>query len=282
MKLILRIAAIAVLAAQLGAQSDAPLAVAKRGLTGAVTFTYDAAPLDARPQTDLSAPILIRLERDPHQPNTYVARFLGAVAGDYDLRDLIRRRDGGVPEGLRALPVRVVSELPDELSTDLFEAADIDVAFSGRYHLLALLALIAWLAVPAFAIGRRLLRKAPVEAIVAAPPLPTLADQIRPLVEAAATRSLDVREQGRLELLLYHYWRERLDLGPTDLAAAMRRVRHDSDGGELLGAVEAWLHRPGGASVDADRLTELLAPYRAARAVPEAELAGDAREVATR
>jgi hypothetical protein len=57
------------------------------------------------------------------------------------------------------------------------------------------------------------------------------------------------------------------------VAAAIGIIRADPVAGELLEAVERWLHRPEPDAHDPDRLAELLSPYRAARPIDEASLA---------
>jgi len=242
---------------------DAPHLV-KRGITGEVTFTYDGPELEALRHQDLASPMLLRLER--RDPSTYVARFIGTVEGDYDLRSLIRRRDGTPPADLDPLQVRVVSNLPDSFATDLYDAADI--AYTTRMLLFGAL----WIAVPGVVLVRRLTRPKVVEEAPVESPAPTFADQLRPLVEAASKRELSVEEQGRLELLLYHFWRERLAPATSDVADAIGRIRRDRAAGEILGEVERWLHRPG--AHDPARLEALLAPYRRADPIDERLLAG--------
>lgn len=255
------------------AQDEAPGVTVRRGITGETTFVYDGPELIADPRQDLAAPLLLRIERDPDDPSRYAARFIGSVEGEYDLRTLIQRRDGTRTDDLPPLRVQIVSNLPDGAQTDLFDAADLQVGLTGGYTVAMLALAGVWLGVPVVVVGRRLARRAPEETVEAAPPPPTLADQLRPLVEAAAQRELSVHEQARLELLLYSYWRRRVAPEAPDVAGAITIIRADPVAGELLEAVEAWLHRPGEAHHDPDRLAELLAPYREARPIDEASLA---------
>merc|ERR1711965_1046337 len=53
------------------------------------------------------------------------------------------------------------------------------------------------------------------------PPASSFADQLRPLVLAAARRDLSVAERGRLELLLYAHWQDQLDLRDLDRPLAV-------------------------------------------------------------
>ncbi len=243
--------------------------IVKRGLTGEIGFTYDGLALQADPHQDLDAPMLLRLERSQRDGTFYTARFIGVVEGDYDLRTLIQHVDGSEASDLGPIVVRIVSDLPASMDTDLFNAADPAVGLSGGYKRNAIIIALIWLAIPVILIARRLMRPKPIDDTPIEPAPPTLAEQLRPLVEAVAQRQLSVREQGRLELLLYHYWQTRLHPAPTDMAACIRQIREHPEAGVLLRAIEGWLHRPGGAAHKPDDLDTLLAPYRTAPAIED-------------
>lgn len=92
----------------------------------------------------------------------------------------------------------------------------------------------------------------------------TLADRLRPMVEAASQGKLDSGGKAQLERLLLAFWRKRLDLEGVTAAAAMPRLRNHAEAGALLRQLEDWLHKPQPSSqVD---LAALLAPYRAVAA----------------
>ena len=233
------------------AQEDIP--TAKRGIVGEVVFEHDpAVTLVAKPQPDLSAPMLLRLEDEGE--GRYRAFFLGARAGDYDLREWIQRPDGHTAEGLPPLPARVVSSLEDRATTDLRDTADIDVDFSPRYSRIAWTAVVLWVLVPILAVARRFLRRRRVVEVAPPAPPPTALELLRPLCEAAATRPLDVEEKARLELLLYRHWRERLGFDDARASHAIERLRAHADASPLLLDLERWLHAADGRPVDPARL----------------------------
>jgi hypothetical protein len=243
--------------------------IVKRGLTGEIGFAYDGPALQADPHQDLTAPMLLRLERGQRDGTVYTARFIGVVEGDYDLRTLIQHVDGSDASDLGPIVVRVVSDLPAGMDTDLFNAADPTVELNSEYVRNAIIIALVWLAIPVILIARRLMRPKPVDETPIEPAPPTLAEQLRPLVEAVAQRQLSVREQGRLELLLYHHWQTRLQPVPADMAACIHQIREHPEAGVLLRAIEGWLHRPGGEAHKPDDLDALLAPYREAPAIAE-------------
>lgn len=233
-------------------ESAAQLTTAKRGLVGTVEFDYSGAPLVARPQPDLNAPMLLRLEQT--RSTHYVARFLGSVEGDYDLRDWICSENGGSVPDLPALPVRVVSSLEDRLSTDLYDVADLDVGFFGGYELTMWLLAAAWLATPFVVLAIRFARRSPPPLEIEEAHEPTLAERLMPLCEAAAERELTVDEKARLELLLYQHWRDRFGLGGADLAEEVARLRRDGRSARIVHEIERWLHARDGDPVDPARL----------------------------
>jgi hypothetical protein len=257
---------------------------AMRGLVGVLEFDYAGPALAAVPQTDLSAPMLIRLERGATSPDGsthYVVRFLGTIEGEHDLRPLIQRADGGAANDLPPLPVRVVSSLEDRLSTDLYAAADLDVGFVGRYETTMWLLLTAWLAVPALALILYFARRRPAPPPPEVVHEPTLEELIAPLCEAAKDRELTVDEKGRLELLLYRHWQRRLALGGTEaetatkphddhraaaFGAAIAQLRRDERAQALILDVERWLHARGGEPIDPERLR--VAPTGSSQAHP--------------
>jgi hypothetical protein len=56
------------------------------------------------------------------------------------------------------------------------------------------------------------------------------------------------------------YWRDKLGLSEFSLAEALRRLKAHPEAGQLLRAMERWLHRPGGAG--RDEVAAALEPYR--------------------
>ncbi len=257
-------------------------ATASRGVGGEFTFEYAGAILRAKPNQAITSPTLVRVAlmdspsgAAPGRARTYKVSFIGAVAGTVDLREFVERADGQALTDLPDLSVSIVSQLPEKHGTDLFSAKHPTYLLEGNYRTLMYGFVGLWVAVPAIVLVRRMMRKqAEAPAPVAAPP-PTLSELLRPLVEAAADRGLSVAEQGRLELLLLSFWRERLGLASLSPAQAIARIRADPAAGQLLVAVERWLHSRGsGASRPSEDIAALLEPYRAMAGVQVPASAG--------
>ena len=253
------------------AQSVAPTSTTttvkvERGITGIHRFTHLGKPLKAKPQRDAESPIGIRLSTSVSDSHQYEARFLGNKEGVYDLRALMEHVDGSEPSDVPAMSVEIVSTLPKDQRSDLFESATFKPKVWGGYRLSLYLLGLLWLSVPIIYFIRRSMRPKAVAVVPVLQSQPTIADQLRPLVEAAAAKTLTVRDKGRLELLLLHYWRERISLQSLDMATAIGRLREHPEAGQLISTVERWLHQ---SEFDADypshshdSILELLKPYQ--------------------
>ena len=127
----------------------------------------------------------------------------------------------------------------------------------GGYRLLLALAAVVWV------VGLLLLIRStrrPRSDPQAATDRPrSLADQLQPLLEAAAEGSLAESQRAELERLLLAFWRKKLEVTGRSPAEAMTALKADPEAGELLRQLEDWLHNPNpSAPVD---LKRLLKPY---------------------
>ena len=245
--------------------------IVKRGLTSQLTFSSPSATLMAVPDQSMDSELLVRLERTKRsdQKSTYTLWFFGTVTGSYDLRDYVVESDGSpVPanQALPVMPVQIVSDLPPGRGTSLYEIDDPALRSLGGYRAILILFAVLWAAVPIVwgYIRWRNRRPVPVEVVV---PEPTLADHLRPLVHRASQGDLSVAEQSRLELLIYTFWQQKLNLPPS-LVDAVPVMRRDAKAGELLRSMEAWIHdhHAKQSTLDSATMEALLAPYRAAEA----------------
>ena len=247
-----------------------------RGVAGSMTIVHHGQPLMAQIEQSPSSPILVRVtDTTPtaavDAAHIYRIDFIGLVAGEYDLRTLVAHADGTEASTLEPMPVTIVSTLPERHGTDLFGAPDRPGFVASHYRTIAWTLGALWLAVPVAVLITRWLRRRPAPPPPAPIPRPTLADQIRPLAQAAMARALSVEEQARLELLLYAFWRNRRDLAAQSPPQAIASLRSDPEASPLILALEGWIHSSEphrGPSLD-----ELLAPYAAHAAI---DLAGAA------
>ena len=197
-------------------------------------------------------------------------RFLSRRPGTFDLRESLSfGPDRPIGDAIPAILVQVDSLLPEDHQGDLDGIPGLDGPGAGGFSTIFRVVFALWL-IPAVAwlIWRWHKRPRPEPIVVEA--VPTLAELLQPLVQRAIDGELDLEGQARLERLLLSYWRERLGLQAETQAAAVRAMRQHADAGELLRAVEAWLHRPDHAPADQLEVQTLLARYQGVAVTKEA------------
>jgi len=245
---------------------------AARGIAGSIELKFSGPRLRADPAQTLSSPILARIAQSQPSGDAvfYRIEFIGTVAGSYDLRELLQNEDGSPATALPPLPVNIYTQLPPNHGTDVYGLADPPFTLVGWYREFMAAAVVLWVAIPILIITRRLLRRRvpPISAPVVPPP--SLADLLRPLVEAARARAMTIAERGRLELLLYRYWRERLGITRGSQAEVIATLRTHPQAGILLQAVERWLHQPEGGDAAEEDVASLLEPF--SRIIPSPTL----------
>lgn len=242
---------------------------ALRGIASEMEIRTTGAALRAKANQSHESPMLVRIveaTRADDGTTNYRVQYIGLVAGDYDLREYLERRDGS-PLNMQPLPVHVRTQLSADHGTDLFSPAQTPLLTGTQYRTILIALALAWLSVPVSYFVVRRLRRRPEPP---APPIvrpPSLADQLRPLVDSAIGGSLSIAQRGRLELLMYSYWRGRLGMdGPQ--AEVVMRLRRDAEAGRLLRAVESWLHAHTSPTAPAEgEVASLLEPYRRAAAI---------------
>jgi hypothetical protein len=232
--------------------------------------------LEAKPIEDRQTPLVLRVVATyPHgSAFRYDLVYYGLEPGTYDLRDYLRRKDGSSAQDLPTISVLIEPVLrPGQIEPN--RLALTASPFVGGYRVLLLLGGLVWvLGLAAIVlVGRRKRRTA---AKAALRPV-TLADRIRPLVDAALAGRLSAGQHAELERLLIGYWRKRLNLEHAAPAQFMGVLRAHDEAGALLRRLEDWLHRPDGAAAPVD-VAALLKPYQA---ISAEELQDGDAEIAT-
>lgn len=223
-------------------------------------IVLEGSELKAKPAEDLDAPIVLRVRaaRVHGTAFRYDLEYYGLDPGRFDLRDYLVRADGSSTAGLPAIPVDIQPLLPAG-QVEPHPLMPRKVPEVGGYRTLVTLAIVAWvvglLAILWLGRRKRLLAAEQAEVVV------TLADRLRPAVEAARRGDLDESGKAELERLLLAYWRRRLGLGEQKASRAMTQLRSHAEAGPLLRQLEVWLHQPGPGGDDVD-VALLLEPYR--------------------
>lgn len=230
------------------------------GMEGRLEVVLPVAGVEARPVTE-RARVLVRVaDRYPHGTATrYDLRYVGLVPGKHDLRESLVLPGGAVATNLEPIMVEVAGLLPARHDGSLVQGAGPGLPRLGGYRAMLVAAGVAW--VTGLAGWWFMRRKPEVETTgVAEKRAETLEERLRPLVDRALKRELDLEGQARLERLLMGHWRRRLGWQDVPMDEALRRLRAHEEAGALVRAMEAWLHRPEGTTtVD---VAALLAPYR--------------------
>jgi hypothetical protein len=216
--------------------------------------------LEVKPLDDRRAAFVLRIkEAFPHgSAFRYDLVYYGLEPGEYDLRNYLKRKDGSALGELTPVSVTVEPMLP----AGQIEPNPLALGRSpwlGGYRLLLALAGSLWCAGLAaiLLLGRR--KRAKSEARAAR--TLTLADHLKPLVDAALLGRLSKGQHAELERLLIGYWRKRLGLEQESPAEAIKVLRDHPEAGALLRNLEAWLHQPS-ARVELADLADLLRPYQ--------------------
>lgn len=245
------------------------VAKAERGITGTFAFQYEGPSLRAKSLRDADTPLIVRIQRN-ESPSQYSVRFIGNVPGQFDLRDWLEHTDGSPLQSAQPMVVTIVSTLPNDPRSDLFEVDGFQPGFRGGYRLALVLIGMAWLGVPIVVIASRILTRPKAIQTKSVVTELSLADQLRPLVETAAQGQLSTNDKARLELLLLRYWRQEANLPYADMAVAITKLRTHSQAGPILAAVERWLHAENGVArpESVQDVLRLLEPFRSVPAQP--------------
>lgn len=232
------------------------------GLEGQVSVTLPRGDYRPRPLDDRTE-LILRIEAihpAPEARHRYDFHYIGLEPGAYLLADYLIRPDGTRPDELGDWRIQVRALLPEDHNGALNAHHPRLLPFIGGYRVALGLIGGLWVAgLVGFALASR--KKRRVEAPSVMVPEPTFAERLRPLVEAAAQGQLSAEEQAQLERLCMGYWREKLHLPDQRIADALTQLKAHREAGELLRALERWLHQPGGAAV-ASEINSLLQPYR--------------------
>ena len=245
------------------ADSAAPQRVI--GIEGHTQVTLDRADYQPKPVDDRT-PLILRVENTrtgADGKTLYDFHYIGFEPGSYPLKDYLIHADGSPADEIGETVVEVRSVLPPDHLGTLNPHVPRPFPWIGGYRmLLGGFASIWVLGLAGFLwLGRKKKPPVVVDTVV---PVPSYAERLRPLVEAAAAGRLGADGLAELERLMIGYWRDKLALPEQRMAAMLASLKAHPDAGALLRAVENWLHRPGG--VPAAEINALLEPYRHAAA----------------
>ncbi|WP_182864951.1 hypothetical protein [Stieleria mannarensis] len=240
------------------AAADHPAQTTPVGMAATIEqHVFPGGELIAKPMQDRHQPFVLRIAASYKHgtDHRYDFEFYGLEPGMYNLADYLVRADGSQAD-LPALNVLVESTLPPGQITPQ-ALAPTPLGRLGGYRRLIALATVLWcvgLAV-LLAVGRNKRQPPGVAEFTTV----SLADRLRPLVEAARNGTLAPADRATLERALISYWGRKLNLDHLPPAELMATLRGHQQAGPLMLALEQWLHRPD-ATEEID-LESLLQPY---------------------
>lgn len=199
----------------------------------------------------------------------YDLRFIANIPGSFDLAALLERADGRPIDTLPALIVSVWSSLPEEATLEIEAPAPGAPVLRRGYWWFVGAAAALWALVPVVALVRRAVKRRAVAGPVPTAAPPTLADRLRPLIEAEIAGTGDEKTRARMEMLVLE------DAGMARTSATMNPRAGPSSAWSGAGvrttaatepaaeALESWLHRPHDAGAepgDRSRALDALRP----------------------
>ncbi|MGC4014712.1 MAG: hypothetical protein QM755_09390 [Luteolibacter sp.] len=254
----IRLTACAFAAVQLAVAAPKPGDI---GLEKDYPVTLDRGDYQPRALDDRT-PLILRLETIRPEKDgkfTYIFHPLGFEPGSYRLADYLIHPDGTPATEIGDLKIDVESILPPDHQGELTRFEPQPFPWFGGYRMMMGGLAALWLCgLPALIwLGRK---KKTDDMEAPAPPAPSYAERMRPLVEAAAAGKLTASGQAELERLMTGYWREKLASPGERMTAVLASLKQHPEAGALLRALEHWLHHPGGAN--RKEIDALLEPYR--------------------
>ena len=211
------------------------------------------------PRRDRKPPLVVRiLETKPAKDGLrYDFEIQGLEAGSYNLADFLEAPAGST---LPAIPLEITSPLPPGLPLP-HEIPPGALPQLGGYRTKMIVVGAIWLAGLVLILLWRKKKPAAADRGTDAPA--TLAERLRPLVDAAAKGQLGTDDRAKLERLVIGHWRDRRpEIAALPPAEAMSKLRQDPEAAPLVLALERWLHARSG-ETSAAEIEQLLAPYMA-------------------
>lgn len=215
--------------------------------------------LIAKPIRDKGQAVIVRIvDTYSHGEHfRYDIEYTGLEPGDYNIADFLAREDGS-DAPIDAINVKVNSilgpgqvvpyELPPKRSR------------YGSYYLPIMLALgAAWVAglLMILFYGRGKKRRPSAEEEKA-----TVADRLKPLLDAAEAGELNSQQQAELERVLSSFWSKKLRLEHLSADQLREQLRNHNEASVLLDQIDTWIHKPGGHGSSQVDVNQILEPYR--------------------
>jgi hypothetical protein len=199
-------------------------------------------PLRIRPIKDDLNPLVLRI-LDSYAHGTawrYDLEFMGLEAGAFRLSDFVERQDGSEMGDLPVIEFEILSSIPPGQITP-HELSALALSRLGGYRRWLVLAVIGWITGLAWLIMSGFKRKQ----LAKQANLPkSLADYLRPHLQAASAGKLAPEQFAELERMVTAYWRRRLNLQHEEVSQAIAAIKADQQAGPLVRELERAMHDP--------------------------------------
>jgi len=213
----------------------------------------------AKPITDRTLPLIIRIvDTYPHGTDfRYDIEYKGLEPGSYDIGEYLQREDG-TETPIPSINIEVRSLLGSG-QVEPYVLPPVKSRYRSFYLPALLLGGAAWLAGLLLILfyGRgKSKRPSHLEQQL------TVADRMRPLVNAAIAGELGVQEQAELERVLSAFWCKKLRLNHLGASDLREKLRTHPEASVMLNQIDCWLHRPASDPHNEVNVNEILKPYQ--------------------
>jgi hypothetical protein len=221
--------------------------------------------LEAVPTTDPLAKIVVRVADTFRHGDAYRynLEFTGYEPGLYDLAKSLKRKNPEETAGnIPSIEIEITSSLPPG-QIEPAKPKTPQIREWLKYWTILDLFVVVWIIGLALLWGKA---KATGRATVQADtPPPSVAQRLKPLVQAACEGTIEPHKRAELESLLINYWSDRLHLN-QEIAPGqiLTLLKSNPEAGPLINRLEEWLHMPPGQGrATTDDIAGLLQPYEA-------------------
>ncbi|MBK1881970.1 hypothetical protein JIN85_06060 [Luteolibacter pohnpeiensis] len=221
------------------------------------------------PRRDREPPLVVRLlELKPAKDGfRYDFEIQGLEAGTYNLADFLVPVNSAEPPTFPEIPLEITSQLPPGIELPKVKPSEQMPTLGGYRTTMITLCCVWFIGLIAIILWKK---KKPAASNESEAPA-SLADRLKPLLDAASNGKIDDAGRAKLERLILGHWRERLpEIADAPTSEAMVKLRQHPEASPLILALERWLHARNPETSEAE-IQKLLAPYQPTAAAAVAE-----------
>ncbi len=213
----------------------------------------------AKPIANKAQPMIVRIV-DTYSHGSdfrYDIEYKGLDAGQYNLADFLEREDGS-QSPIPAINVQVTTLLgPGQVLP--YELPPVRSGYRSFYLPAILLGGAVWLGglllILFYGRGKNKRPSQHTQQL-------TVADRLRPLIDAAIAGDLNAQQQAELERVLSAFWSKKLRLNHLPATDLREKLRRHPEASVMLSQIDAWLHRPATDPQNQVDINEILKPYQ--------------------